>query len=137
VAVILLNSWVLFLIPPQINLCNQLRITNPKEPFIMLRYKKDKFPINYLMQWSSETLSDLEESNFVLIGKPSGDQISDFMTYMGASETSIHDPQIYQKSFKRTPSPEVINYMDLRYRIGIKFYLIEEPGLIPSEILVS
>ncbi|CAG8486674.1 14282_t:CDS:10 [Cetraspora pellucida] len=142
IAVISLNSWVLFLIPSQITLCTQLRITRPKEPFIMLRYKKDKFPINYLMQWSSETLSDLEESNFVLIGKHSDDQISDFMTYIGASETNILDPHvdcilIYQGSFKRPPSPEVINYMDLRYKLGIKFYLIEEPGLIPNEILVS
>ncbi|CAG8810248.1 40843_t:CDS:2, partial [Gigaspora margarita] len=140
-AVISLNSWVLFLIPPHSSLCTKLRITRPTEPFIMLRYKKDKFPMNYLMQWSSETLSDLEESNFILIEKNQGDQIFDFMTSIGARETTIHNPLtdcilIYQRSFGRLPCPE-LNYMDLRYRRGAKFYLIKEPRLIPSEILVS
>ncbi|CAG8701914.1 10877_t:CDS:10 [Dentiscutata erythropus] len=140
-AVISLNSWVLFLIPPYSSLCTQLRIERPTEPFIMLRYKKDKFPMNYLMQWSSETLSDLEESKFILVEKNQSDQIFDFMISVGARETTILDPHIdciliYQKNFKKTPSPG-LNYMDLRYKQGVKFYLIEEPGLIPSEILVS
>ncbi|CAG8821967.1 20631_t:CDS:2, partial [Dentiscutata erythropus] len=140
-AVISLNSWVLFLIPPYSSLCTQLRIERPTEPFIMLRYKKDKFPMNYLMQWSSETLSDLEETKFILVEKNQDDQIFDFMTFIGARETTILDPHIdciliYQRSFRKTPSPE-LNYMDLRYRRGVKLYLIEEPGLTPSEILVS
>ncbi|CAG8555130.1 6286_t:CDS:2, partial [Dentiscutata heterogama] len=140
-AVISLNSWVLFLIPPYSSLCTQLRIERPTEPFIMLRYKKDKFPMNYLMQWSSETLSDLEESKFILVEKNKSDQIFDFMISIGARETTILDPHIdciliYQRNFRKPPSPG-LNYMDVRYKRGVKFYLIEEPGLIPSEILVS